>query len=107
MTAPIVRIADIAPFEGQTVRLQGWMFNRRGSKRFVFMQVRDGSGFIQCVVNREDSEERYETAKRISQESSVVVTGTVAADTRSKLGFEVHVTDVEVVSIAAGEYPIG
>ena len=91
----MVRIKDIAQHEGKDVQLQGWMFNRRGSKRFVFMQLRDGSGFIQGVLNRDEVDEvLFDQIKRLPLESSVTVTGTVAADTRSKLGYELHVKDV-------------
>ena len=103
----MVRIENIAKHEGTDIRLHGWMFNRRGSKRFVFMQIRDGSGFIQAVLNREEVDEAlFDQIKRLPLESSVIVTGTVAADTRSKLGFELHVKDVEVIH-SAEEYPIG
>lgn len=103
----MVRIADIAQSLDQQVSLEGWMFNRRGSKRFVFMQIRDGSGFIQGILNREEvSEDLFDRVKRLPLESSVRVTGTVAADDRSRLGFELHVSDVEVIH-AAEDYPIG
>ena len=82
------------------------MFNKRSSGKIQFLQIRDGSGFIQGVVVKNDVDpEIFERCKTITQESSIVVTGCVRADDRAPSGFELTVKDVEVVAIAQ-EYPI-
>lgn len=99
-------IQDIAAHEGQTVTLRGWLYNKRSSGKLHFLQLRDGTGVIQCVVFKGDvSPEVFEAADRVTQESSIVVTGVVKEDKRSPLGFELGVTDVQVLH-AAIDYPI-
>ena len=108
--AEVVRIEDIAAHVGKEVTLQGWLYNRTDKGRLQFLQLRDGTGFIQCVVfQKEVPPETFEAAKRLTQESSFIVTGTVRADPRAPGvpgGYEVGVSDLQVIQIAA-EYPIG
>jgi asparaginyl-tRNA synthetase len=100
-------IATIHDFEGQEVELAGWQFNRRGSKKICFMQMRDGSGFMQCVLTRDAiDEELFDQVRKLPLESAVKVRGLVVADERSKRGFELQVSSVEVVHVGE-EYPIG
>lgn len=101
-----VRIAEISKYEGKEVTLQGWLYNMRSSGKLRFLLVRDGSETIQCVVFKNDvSEETFNNADKLTQESSLRVTGTVAADKRSPLGFELQVKELEIIQIAE-EYPI-
>lgn len=100
-------IENIHAYEGQEVTLSGWLYNKRSSGKIIFLQVRDGSGFIQgVVVKKEVQEAVFEICKNLPQESSFHVTGMVQRDERSALGYELLVTDVEVVSRAAEGYPI-
>lgn len=102
-----VTISDVQKYEGKSVTIKGWLANKRSSGKIVFLQVRDGSGFIQgVVVKNEVSNEIFETCKNLTMESSIIVTGTVRADNRSQIGYELSVTDVTTVSIAE-EYPLG
>jgi asparaginyl-tRNA synthetase len=95
---PRVRIAEIAPHDGQRVTLQGWLYHRRSSKKLHFLQVRDGSGIIQCVTGLDDvGPETFERAGHVGQESSLEVTGTVHADARAPGGFELLVDGVRVL----------
>jgi len=99
-------IASIAKHEGQSVTLHGWLYNKRSSGKLHFLQLRDGTGTIQCVVFKGDvPAEVFELAGKLTQESSLIVTGVARADARSPIGFEVRVTHLEPVSLAA-EYPI-
>ena len=99
-------IEDIARHEGQTVTLRGWLANRRSSGKIHFLQIRDGSGFIQAVMSKAAvGDEMFATAGHLSQESSVIVEGTVRADTRAPGGYELDVVRVDVVS-PAHDYPI-
>lgn len=90
---------------GETVTLKGWLYNKRSSGKLVFLQLRDGTGIVQCVVFRPNSEELFEAANSIGQESSIIVTGTVKEDTRSTLGVELDVTSLEIVQ-NSHDYPI-
>ena len=90
----------------QTVTIGAWLHNKRSSGKIQFLQLRDGTGFIQGVmVKKEVSEEAWETAKNLTQESSVWVTGVVREDDRSQSGFELTVTNVELIHEAV-DYPI-
>lgn len=101
-----IYIEDIGAHAGETVTLQGWLYNKRSSGKLHFLQLRDGTGVIQCVVFKGDvSPEIFEAADKVSQESSIQVTGVVKEDTRSKLGFELGVTDFKVLGESV-EYPI-
>ncbi|MCK5527201.1 MAG: asparagine--tRNA ligase [Candidatus Latescibacteria bacterium] len=99
-------ISEIGKHEGREVTIRGWLYNKRSSGKLHFLQVRDGTGVVQCVVFKGDvSEEVFARSDAATQESSVVVQGVVRADKRSAIGFEVGVTNLEIVG-AAREYPI-
>lgn len=104
-----IRIENIAQHVGEEVRIQGWLFNRTDKGKLQFLQVRDGSGFVQCVVfKKEVPEEVFEAARRLTQESSLVVTGVVRQDDRAPGvpgGYEIGVTGLEVIQLAQ-DYPI-
>jgi len=92
-------IQDIARHAGQSVTLRGWLHNRRSSGKIHFLTVRDGTGFIQCVMSKQTvGEEAFKQADHLAQETSVIVDGTVRADSRAPGGFEMDVTALRVVS---------
>jgi len=103
------RIENIAAHEGETVTVKGWLYARTDKGRLQFLQVRDGSGIVQCVVFKKDvSPQVFEAATLLTQESSLIVSGVVRADPRAPGtpgGYEIGVTDLQVVQLAA-EYPI-
>src|SRR5687767_9080636 len=102
----IAYIQDIARYEGQAVTLRGWLHNRRSSGKIHFLTLRDGTGFIQCVMSKSAvGDDLFMRADHLSQESSVIVEGAVRADTRAPGGFEVDVSNLTVVAPAEG-YPI-
>ncbi len=90
---------------GEEVTLKGWLYNKRSSGKLAFLQVRDGTGIVQCVVFKPNNEELFETASGLGQESSIIVTGTVKEDTRSSIGVELDVTGLEVLQ-NVHDYPI-
>ncbi|WP_337873729.1 asparagine--tRNA ligase [Exiguobacterium sp.] len=102
-----ISINQFKDYEGQTVRVGAWIANKRSSGKIAFLQLRDGSGFAQAVVVKADvSEELFTLAKGVTQETSVWVTGNVKSDGgRTPLGFELEVTDVEVIAESV-DYPI-
>jgi asparaginyl-tRNA synthetase len=101
-----VYIEDIGRHEGQEVTLKGWLHNRRSSGKIHFLIVRDGSGFIQAVMSKAAvGEEMFKSADHLSQETSIIVTGTARADARAPGGYEVDVKHVEVVG-QSHDFPI-
>lgn len=102
----IATIDRIGHFVGQTVTIRGWVYNKRSSGKIRFLLVRDGTGIIQTVVSKKDvTPEAFADTDRLTQESSLVVTGSVRADGRAPGGYELLATDLKVVQVAA-EYPI-
>jgi asparaginyl-tRNA synthetase len=98
MPSPITTIADIGKYEGQSVTLRGWLYNLRESGKLLFPIFRDGSGVIQGVLPKNAvSPEIFEAVKGLTQESSVIVEGKVRADKRAPGGYELDVSNVQVV----------
>jgi len=104
-----IRVEDIAQHEGERVTLEGWVYNHTDTGKLVFVWVRDGTGFAQCVFFRGDvSSELFEAAQSLTYESSVRVTGSVRQDDRAPGlpgGYELGAEDLEVLQVAE-EYPI-
>jgi asparaginyl-tRNA synthetase len=101
-----VYIEDIGKHEGEEVTIKGWLHNRRSSGKIHFLTVRDGSGFIQAVMSKAAvGEDLFKAADHLSQETSVIVTGTARADKRAPSGYEIDVKGVEVVG-ASHDFPI-
>jgi asparaginyl-tRNA synthetase len=102
----IAHIDHIAEHDGKTVTLRGWLHNRRSSGKIHFLTVRDGTGFIQCVMSKQAvGEEAFRQADHLAQESAIVVHGTVRADARAPGGFELDVSQLEIVA-ESNNYPI-
>src|SRR5438046_2894049 len=103
---PSVRVKDLPQHIGERVTVNGWLYNKRSSGKLQFPIIRDGSGYLQCVVFRKDvSEETWKAVEDVTQESTVRVTGTVRAEQRAPGGVELGVESFEVLAPAA-EYPI-
>ncbi|HEX7064132.1 MAG TPA: asparagine--tRNA ligase [Bacillales bacterium] len=99
-------ISEVAQYVEQEVTIGVWLANKRSSGKIQFLQLRDGTGFIQGVlVKKEVDEETWDRAADLTQESSLYITGLVRKDDRSPSGFELTVTDLEVIQLAE-EYPI-
>src|SRR5512144_2555090 len=108
--ASIIRSEQIADYVGQEVTLQGWVYNRTDKGKLVFLLVRDGSGFVQCVAFKGDLEpEVFDRVMRLPQESAVIITGPVREDKRAPGipgGYELGVKQIEIVQEAALDYPM-
>jgi len=99
-------INTISRFEGQVVRVMGWLSNKRSSGSIRFLLVRDGTGIIQAVVSRADvSPAVFELSDQLGQESSLEVQGLVRADRRAPGGYELVVSDITVFQLVQ-DYPI-
>lgn len=104
----VTTIEEIHKYPDQTVTLRGWLYNKRESGKLVFLILRDGTGFIQCVAFKKDlPEEVWDAAKSVTQESSLMITGSVRKEERAPYcGYEMGVQSIEIVSKVEGEYPI-
>jgi len=99
-------IRDVFKHVGETVTIGSWINNKRSSGKIQFLQLRDGSGYIQgVVVKSEVTEEVWDAAKSLTQESSLYVTGIIREEPRSASGYELSVTGIEVIHITEN-YPI-
>jgi asparaginyl-tRNA synthetase len=108
--AHIIRADQIADHVGKEVTLQGWVYNRTDKGKLVFLLVRDGYGFVQCVAFKGDLDpELFDRLVRLPQESSVIISGVVRADARAPGipgGYEVGVNNVEILQEAGENYPM-
>ncbi|HUQ88199.1 MAG TPA: asparagine--tRNA ligase [Vicinamibacterales bacterium] len=99
-------INKIGEHVGQTVTIKGWLHNRRSSGKIHFLVVRDGTGFLQVVMGKRDVDEAtFQTADHLSQESAIIITGSVKAEERAMGGYEMVASGLEVVN-EAHDYPI-
>ncbi len=108
MSAPWVEIRNLSEHEGREVAIKGWMYNKRSSGKIHFLQLRDGTGFVQAVMARTDvPEETFLEAKGLWLEACIEVTGVVKSDERAPSGYELNVTGLRVFHNPQQEYPIG
>src|ERR687884_368911 len=113
MTTPLNAIAaddqtyinQLSRHVGAEVVLKGWLYNMRSSGKILFPQLRDGTGLVQCVVLKNAiSPELWESLKGLGQESALMIRGTVRADSRAPGGYEIDVSDAEVLQ-QVHDYP--
>jgi len=106
MSAPVVPIERLSEHAGQTVTLRGWLHNKSSKGKLHFVQLRDGTGFVQCVVFQKSvPPELFEAVGHAGQESSLVLEGEVVVDPRAPGGVEIQVKGGQVLQAVDG-YPI-
>ncbi|MBI5975370.1 asparagine--tRNA ligase [Staphylococcus canis] len=99
-------IKNAKDYIGQDVTIGAWLTNKRSSGKIAFLQLRDGTGFMQgVVVKSEVDEDIFKLAKSLKQESSFYITGTITEDNRSDLGYEMQVKNIDMIQ-EAHDYPI-
>jgi asparaginyl-tRNA synthetase len=105
---PIITIEQASQYSGRAVTIRGWLYNLRESGKLLFPIFRDGTGLLQGVVSQKERPEAFGALKDLTQESSVVVSGTLHAEPRAPGGFEIHITGIEIVQKvpASTPYPI-
>ncbi|MGM0556855.1 MAG: asparagine--tRNA ligase [Myxococcota bacterium] len=103
-----VYIEDIGDHVGETIQLKGWLYNMRSSGKLHFLELRDGTGFVQGVMFSGDfDEEEFEEAGHLRQETSIIVTGEVKEDERAPfVPYELGIQNVEVVAEPTDDYPV-
>lgn len=103
----LISIKDCSKHVDQEVKMHVWLTDKRSSGKIVFLQLRDGTAFFQGVIRKNAvTDEVFETAKSLHQESSFYITGTVHKDERSHFGYEIQISDLQVICNNEG-YPIG
>ena len=101
-----ISIKDLSEHVGNEVTLNGWLYNKRSSGKIKFIVLRDGTGYLQCVYFKGNvSDEIFEMADKLGQESSITVTGKVKEEKRAPGGYELDATDLKLISEAV-DYPI-
>lgn len=100
-----ITINQAPKYVNQEVTIGGWLLQKRGSGKLQFLQLRDGTGFMQGIVVKANDEALFNTAKGLHQETSMYVTGMIKEDERSSFGYEMEVSAIEVIQNAEG-YPI-
>jgi asparaginyl-tRNA synthetase len=106
MSTTRITISQAAQHVGESVELAGWLYNLRSSGKICFPQLRDGTGIMQCVaVKAQLSEELFDTLKKLTQESAVMIRGKLRAEPRAPGGFEMDVEDATVVQRVPEERP--
>ena len=88
-------IKDVSSYVGQEVTLEGWLYNFRCSGKIAFLELRDGSGFLQAVASQDEvGEDAFETIGQLTQESSLIVTGTIVAHPKKEGIYELQVLNI-------------
>lgn len=101
-----IYIEDIDKYVDEELELRGWVFNIRTGGKVIFILLRDGTGIIQTVISLNDvGEEKFNKAKELTQESSIIVRGKVREDKRAPGGYEITVSDIDIIFITK-DYPI-
>jgi len=101
-----IYIKDLSHHVGEEISLKGWLYNKRSSGKIKFIILRDGTGYLQCIYFKGNvSEEIFNLADRLGQESSIEVKGKVKAEPRAVGGYELDASDLKVIS-EAHDYPI-
>lgn len=104
---PVITTSDLSAHVGRIVTLRGWLYNKRSSGKLHFLELRDGFGIVQCVMAKSDvGDDVFAAADKITQESTVEVTGEVKAHPKRAGVFEVAATGFRLLAATAGEYPI-
>lgn len=99
-------IAGLSNSLDKEVTLKGWLYNKRSSGSIAFLEIRDGSGFVQAVVSKDKvNEETWTNAEKITQESSLIISGMVSAHPKKEGVFELQVSSLTIIQLAE-EYPI-
>jgi asparaginyl-tRNA synthetase len=101
-----VYIEDIGRYEGKDVEIKGWVYNTRSSGKVRFLLVRDGTGIIQSVISSDEvNPDLFRIADQLTQESSLILEGTVRAEPRAPGGYEILPKGIKVFQFTR-DYPI-
>jgi asparaginyl-tRNA synthetase len=101
-----IDIRDVSKYEGEKVKIKGWLYNKRSSGKIHFLIIRDGTGYIQGIVEKKNvSEEIFELYDKISIETSLEIVGKIRKDERSPFLYEMDIEDIKIYHLT-NDYPI-
>jgi len=104
---PVTTVRELGKHAGQAVTLRGWVYNKRSSGKVKFLMFRDGSGIVQAIlVAGQTPDVALADFEKLTQETSIVITGKVREEKRAKGGYELDLESLEILQIAQ-DYPIG
>lgn len=99
-------IENLNKYVGEIVSIRGWVYHKTEKGKLLFIQLRDGTGIVQCIVFKKNvTEEVFENSKQLTQESSIIVTGRVREESRAPGGYEIDVQDLTIIQLTK-DYPI-
>ncbi len=99
-------IDSVGAYEACEITLRGWVYNRRSSGKLQFILLRDGTGIIQCVAFKGNfTPEQFEALDKVTQESSIEISGKVRKDSRAPGGYELDMSGFNIHQLAQ-DYPI-
>ena len=101
-----ISIIDAKDYVDQEVEIGVWLTDKRSSGKIAFLQLRDGTAFFQGVVLKNQfGEDKFDEVKHLRQETSMIVRGVIHEDSRSHFGYEIEISDLEIVG-ESNDYPI-
>jgi asparaginyl-tRNA synthetase len=107
MSSSWVYIKDLKDYLDKKIILKGWMWNKRSSGKIAFLQIRDGYGFVQVIAEKSVlGEDFFNEIKKLKNESSLIIEGTVKKDDRSPVGVEILAEKIEIIHEPNEDYPI-
>lgn len=108
MKKGMISISEVltGKYTDKIVKLHGWIYRTRSSGKLVFASLRDASGIIQIVVERDKlTENEFKDAKKALIESSLELEGSVIEDSRAPGGYEIRVKNIHILQYAE-KFPI-
>jgi len=95
----------LAGATGPSVEIRGWVARKHTVGGLLFALIRDGSGYVQVSVRKGSADDAFESAKKATKESAVVVRGSVRDDKRAPGGKEISAVQFQLVA-PADSWPI-
>jgi len=100
-------IKELEKYKNKEATLSGWIYNVRSSGSIMFLQLRDGTGFVQCILSKDEvGDKKWAEAQSIVLETSIELTGKVVAHPKQAGVFELQITDFKLYQVPTEEYPI-
>jgi asparaginyl-tRNA synthetase len=99
-------ISAVGALAGRQATVHGWVVTTRSSGKVAFAVIRDGTGYLQCVVVKTQvAPEVWDRFGALTHECSVAVTGEVRADPRAPGGYELALVDLRILGPSV-DFPI-
>lgn len=98
---------DTASYAGKEITIYGWIRTNRGSNKFGFIELNDGTFFKSVqVVYEADKLDNFEEISKLPISAALKVTGTLELTPEAKQPFEIKATSVTVEADSDSDYPL-